>query len=147
MDARTQPQGNVEQPLRKAPQPDGVADVEVLLIQRKEKAQLYTDEVLRRAGFWVRVVTPSNVFEDGRAYPLVVFSNTLTVKDVTEIGAQFRRRSPHSRLLLVLGPESSGVNTPMFDAVLEGLEGPAALIRAARLLADCSMSDLHTLSA
>lgn len=124
------------------------APAEVLLIQRKEKGQLYTDEVLQRAGFWVRTVTPSEAaVEDGHTFPLVVFSNTLSALEVAEIGAEFRRRSPRSRLLLLLGPDSANVNGTLFDAMLEGLEGPAALVRMARLLANGSMDGVQGISA
>jgi hypothetical protein len=147
MDAHFQNRPHSERITRKAPGTHS-ANADVLLIQRKETAQLYTDEVLRRAGFWVRAVTPTEAsFEDGQKYALVVFSNTLSACDASEIGTEFRRRSPRTRLLLLLGPDSHGVNQGLFDTVLEGLEGPAALVRVARCLADSSLDDAQGISA
>jgi|GEM_PF-4286992 len=147
MDGRVATRTQAEPVCRKAPGTHS-GHAEILLIQRKETAQLYTDEVLRRAGFWVRAVTPSEAsVEDGHAYSLIVFSNTLNARDVAEIGSEFRRRCPRARLLLLLGPNSAGVDASLFDAALEGLEGPTALVRLARLLADDSMHGAQGMSA
>lgn len=119
--------------------------IEVLLIGRDLAMPIYTDEVLRRAGFRVRTVTPMEATEvPGPAapvYPLVVFSDTLYPRDISEIGQRLRHRYPASKLLLMLGPDSTPENFSIFDAMMEGLEGPAALIRMARRLAGLSSND------
>ncbi len=118
---------------------------EILFIGCDQTARMYTDDVLRRAGFGVRVVAPSEakdlVNDDGHSWPLVVFSNTLNPQNISEIGAQLRKRSPRSRLLLMLGPDSIPVASTLFDATLESLEGPVALIRAVRRLAEAAIED------
>ncbi len=81
---------------------------------------------------------------DAPAYPLVVFSDTLSAKDISEIGTQLRQRSPASKMLLMLGPDSTLQNFSMFDATMEGLDGPAALIREVRRLAESSSMRVPT---
>ncbi len=121
---------------------DHSASVEILLIGRIPVMPMYTDEVLRQAGFRVRAITPGEaaevVKESAAAYPLVVFSDTLSANDISELGVQLRRRSPASKMLLMLGPDSTLQNDSIFDATMEGLDGPAALIREVRRLADSS---------
>ena len=121
------------------PGADPTTGVDILLIGRDPAMPMYTDEVLRRAGFRVRAITPGEATEvarpDAPTYPLVVFSDTLYPRDISEIGPQFRRRNPASKLLLMLGPDSAPDNFAIFDAMMEGLEGPAALIREVRRLA------------
>lgn len=118
---------------------EGYNGVEILLIGRNPATPMYTDEVLRRAGFRVHAITPGQISEmarpDAPTYPLVVFSNTLYPRDISEIGPQLRSRNPASKLLLMLGPDSAPENLPIFDAMMEGLDGPAALIREVRRLA------------
>ncbi|MEO6830417.1 MAG: hypothetical protein ABI164_11465 [Acidobacteriaceae bacterium] len=117
---------------------------EVLLIGRDQTARLYTDEVLRRGGFHVRAVAPreaKNLVDDGVSYAVVVFSNTLDSRDVAEIGTQLRQRIPNAKLLLLLGPDSAAMNLSLFDASIEGLDGPAALIQVARQLAEASFEN------
>ncbi len=138
MDGLSQVQNHHVAPLKKLTGTDHSAAVEILLIGRDQIMRLYTDEVLRRAGFVVRSVAPwdaKNIVNDGvQKYPLVVFSHTLYPQDVAEIGTQLRRRCPGSKLLLMLGPDLMPVNFSMFDATIEGLEGPVALVKAVHRL-------------
>ncbi len=124
------------------------ASIEILLIGRNQITPMYTDEVLRHAGFRVRAMTPGETMEvvkgDAPAYPLVVFSDTLSAKDISEIGPQLRQRSPASKMLLMLGPDSTLPNSSMFDATMEGLDGPAALIREVRRLTESSSMRVPT---
>ncbi len=145
MNGSTQNQDHQQNFARKSPGTDHSAMLQILLIGRDQNARLYTDEVLRRGGFSVRAIAPweaKNVVADGvDKYPLVIFSNTLNTQDISEIGTQLRRSCPGTKLLLMLGPDSAPVNNSLFDAMLEGLEGPVALIRAVRYLAEASMAD------
>lgn len=145
MDMHASHKERQENSVGKSPSVEPCAVPQVLLIGRDQNARLYTDEVLRRGGFSVRAIAPweaKSVVNDGiDQYPLVVFSNTLNTQDISEIAAQMRRRSPRTRMLLMLGPDSAPVNNSLFDDMLEGLEGPVALIRALRRLAEGSMPD------
>ena len=80
------------------PRADHARDVEILLIGRSPAIPMYTDEVLRHAGFRVRAITPGEapdvVKEDAPAYPLVVFSDTLYARDISEIGPSFAGTIP-----------------------------------------------------
>ncbi len=127
-------------PPKKRSGSDHIIPVEVLLIGRETSMRLYTDEVLKQAGFHVRAITPAEargMIDDGAAaYSLVVFSNTLDSEDLDDIAMPLRQHNPGQKLLLMLGPDSPSVNFSQFDATLEGLEGPAALVRTVRRLAE-----------
>ena len=124
---------------------DHSASYEILFIGCDQTVRSYTDDVLRRAGFGVRVVAPGEAMElvnnDGREYPVVVFSNTLNPQDISEIGRQLRKRSPRSKLLLMLGPDPIPLDSTLFDATLESLEGPVALIQTVRCLTEAAILD------
>jgi len=111
---------------------------DVLFIGRNPVVRVYTDEILKRAGFQVHAITPwevKSIVNNGLpTYPLVIFGNTMYPQEVIEIGKQLRRCSPASKLLLMLGPDGAPINLSAFDSVLEGLEGPAALVQEARRL-------------
>ncbi len=115
---------------------------EVLLIGPDPSARVYTDEVLKQAGFHVRAITPKEakgMVDDGAAaYSLVVFSNTLDSRDIVDIAAPLRQHNPGQKLLLMLGPDSPRIAFSDFDATLEGLDGPAALVRLVRRLTESS---------
>lgn len=106
---------------------------EVLVIGRDPTMRLYTNEILQSAGFRVHAISPWEakclVIDGDRAYSLVVFGHTLHPHDVVEIGMKMRRRSPASKLLLILGPHFDPKTLSIFDATLEGMAGPAALVR------------------
>ena len=126
--------------VRKSPEREHFSMPEVLLIGRDQHARMYTDDVLRRGGFHVRAIAPweaDRVLHDGiDSFSLVIFSNTLYPQDIADIGSRMRRHSPNIKLLLILGPDSTPASASLFDATLEGLDGPTALIRAARQLAE-----------
>ncbi len=145
MDGHTQLRSVETNSFKKSSGSDHSKPVEVLLIGRDPTMRVYTDEVLRQAGFHVRSITPWEakgvLNDDVSAYSLVVFTNTLFPADVSEIGSQLRKRSPGSKLLLMLGPDPMPVSPTMFDGTLEGLDGPAALVREARRLTASSPGD------
>lgn len=128
--------------LLKSPEPCLSMGSDVLIIARDPIAHVYSDEVLKRAGFLVQSMTPweaKNMFSQNLpAYSLVIFSSTIYPRETVEIGKQLRRRSPASKLLLILGPDAVPGNLSIFDSVIEGLDGPAALIREARRLTTVS---------
>jgi PleD family two-component response regulator len=129
--------------IKKASDPS--TPVEILLIGRDPTMRAYTNEFLQSAGFAVRAIAPWEakclVIDGDRAYALVVFCHTLYREDVSEIGTQLRRRSPTSKLLLVLGPHFDPATLSIFDATLEGLSGPAALVREVHRLTKSPISD------
>lgn len=115
------------------------ACAEVLLIGRDPSVRVYVDEVLARAGFQVHGMTPwdagNMVNHDFPSFPLVIFNNTVHLREATQIARQLRRQSPASRLLLILGPDVTRGNLSRFDSVVDGLAGPATLVSEARRLA------------
>lgn len=141
-----QSKDNEQSGFQRPPDSDRSTGVEILLIGRNLATPMFTDEVLRHAGFRVRAITPGEAAdaasENAQTYPLVVFSDTLYARDISEIGPRFRRRNPSSKLLLMLGPDSAPDNFSIFDTMMEGLEGPAALIREVRRLAGLPPADV-----
>ena len=144
MDHQVHVQNGDATPSKRFPGSDHTIPIEVLLIGRDPAMRLYTDEVLEKAGFHVRAITPweaKGMIDDAQTYALVVFSNTLNSGDISEIAAPLRQHNPSQKLLLMLGPDSMPTNLSAFDATLEALEGPAALIRMVRRLAESSAAD------
>jgi hypothetical protein len=128
---------------KKMPGSDHLAAFKILVVARDQILRVYTDDVLRSAGFPVLSLAPweaRNVLQQGGdAFPLVVFSHTLLPEDISDLGGQVRRVSPETKVLLLRGPEPVSLNPAFYDAAMEGLEGPVALIREVyRLLASSS---------
>lgn len=112
---------------------------DILLIHCLLPARMYTDEVLRHAGFSVHAIEPDELREYMQLaslppYPLVIFSNTVGPQDAAFLGMQLRRHLPYSKILLMCGPDAIPPNQPIFNAILETLRGPAALVREVQRL-------------
>jgi hypothetical protein len=130
----------VTNPSKKLPDLDSSPFADILLIGRDATTRLYTDEVLQQAGFKVISIGPweakNLVKYEIYTYPVIIFSHTLHPADITEIGSQMRRRIPGSKLLLIVGSDPMPVSFDLFDTVIDGLDGPKALIRKVRRLSE-----------
>ncbi|MGC1782368.1 MAG: hypothetical protein WA708_07610 [Acidobacteriaceae bacterium] len=131
---------------KKMPGSDHLAAFKILVIARDQILRVYTDDVLRSAGFLVQSLAPwearTALQHGGDTFPVIVFSHTLLPEDISELGRQVRRVSPGTKVLLLRGPEPVSFNPAYYDAAMEGLEGPIALIKEVhRLLASSAASD------
>jgi hypothetical protein len=119
--------------------------IDVLLIGRVPA--VYTEEVLKRAGFEIHTLplwdANNMTWAELPSFPVVIFGNTVSPLQAAGIGKQLRRYHPESRLLLmrgsnlhpIYGPEKMPRNLTIFDSILEGLDGPAALVAETHRLA------------
>lgn len=119
---------------------------EVLLIGRAPA--VYTEEILRRAGFVVHAMSLGDAqnmeWNVIPRFPVVIFGNTVSPLQAVNIGKRLRRYHPESRLLLmrgsnlhpIYGSEKMPRNLAIFDFIMEGLDGPATLVAETRRLAN-----------
>ena len=113
----------------------------ILLIGRDPSLQGSRADVLKHSGFDVQMASPKEALGQiagGHNYPLVVFSHTLDPEEILELGKKIRQQNCSSKLLLILGPDSTPLDFSFFDGTLEGLDGPAALVREVRRLVSAS---------
>ena len=113
--------------------PNDPEQTRILLVRQSETTTLYTDDVLRNAGFLVTVTTPAQVpavVNDGIAsYSLFVMSHTLAPEDLSEAAVQLRQSHPSAKIILMEGSNMPDVDPTLYDGTLDGLDGPKALIR------------------
>jgi len=107
----------------------------ILMIGRDPSLMSYKTAVLATANLAVDTALPTQaqtILQNGAGYEVVIFSHTLEADEVLQMERTLRARRPDTKLLLIVGPGSGPVAYELFDATMQGLDGPAALISKVR---------------
>lgn len=122
-----------------APRPTNGDENSILFIGRDPTLLGCKAQVLMKAGFRVSAASPVKakaMLATAGCYGLVVLSHTLLPEEVLEVVMETRARHARTKMLFVLGPDPVSFSLSIFDATVEGLDGPTALIHmATKLLA------------
>ena len=93
--------------------------------------------VIRKGGWQTTLANPVAVealLATGSKFPVAIFCTTLSRDDNAGLASLFRRSSPETKLLLLLRSNYSHQPISLFDAAMEVLDGPDALIGTVRRL-------------
>ena len=118
--------------------PHGAAETQAGILSIGHDPELLASRagVLRIVGRPVRSASPEQVQQLRMDAPLdlVVFGHTLSDEEAVELAGYFRRRTPHTKLLMTcFDPRPRSVEA-LFDSCIRSTDGPATLVGAVRAL-------------
>ena len=112
--------------------------IEILLVLSDLNDNLYRDEVLRCAGFRVKVVTTAEaaqIFDDVlSSFGVVILSDTMTPEDLFIVSARVRRNSPWTKIVLIEDADCFDFDLSLADVILDRLDGAPGLVNTVRKL-------------
>jgi hypothetical protein len=114
------------------PAPDHFGPPNILLICEIRDTGIYRAEILRRAGFLVKTITPAEasivVTHAFGSYSVAVLNHTQRPEDVEGIALRIRQTSPWMKIVLMKGWESYDVDPSLYDLSIYALDGAEMLI-------------------
>lgn len=112
--------------------------IHVLLVRQISHPQLYRAEVLKQAGFRVRVATPRDfpklLHDATDHYDVAVLCHSLKPEDARTIAGLLRRHHSRTRIIVIDGPEPHSIGPSLRDLTIDSLDGPEVLIGGIRRL-------------
>ncbi|MFZ0515590.1 MAG: hypothetical protein WBF45_09235 [Acidobacteriaceae bacterium] len=112
--------------------------IEILLVLSDLNNNLYRDEVLRRAGFRVKLVTTAEaaqIFDDVlSSFGVVILSDTMRPEDLFIVSARVRRNSPWTKIVLIEDTDCFDLDPSLADVILDRLDGAPGLVNTVRKL-------------